>query len=109
MRQAYVQQARLVLAGEGDERAPGAALTVALCGHWEHDGPCTVPHRTEVVSNDGGHVVVRVLFACPPEDADGVRLTVVTALKSGELPVPAPEEAPPTRWQVVDLGPAALS
>jgi hypothetical protein len=109
MRQAYVQQARLALTPDGDERAPGAAVTVALCGHWDHDGPCSVPHRTDVVSRDDGHVVVRILFACPPEDAERVRLAVAAALDAGELPVPPPGPAPVTRWRVLDAGPAALS
>ena len=30
-----------------DDGAPGAAVTVALCGHWEHPPPCPLaPHHT---------------------------------------------------------------
>src|SRR4051812_15712093 len=109
MRQAYVQQARLALARGGGERAPGAAVAVALCGHWDHDGPCPVPHRTEVVGRDDEDLVMRVVFACPPEDADRVRTAVAAALDAGRLPVPAPDSAPVTHWRVVDVGPAVLS
>jgi hypothetical protein len=65
MRQAFAHQARIELLDGGDERAPGAAVTVALCGHWEHEGPCEVPHRTDVAGPDD-EIVVRVLFAPRP-------------------------------------------
>ena len=29
-----------------DERAPGGEVTVALCGHWEHEGACRWPHNS---------------------------------------------------------------
>ena len=36
-----------------DVRAPGAAVTVALCGHWEHE-PCPLaPHHVSAHENDG--------------------------------------------------------
>ena len=31
-----------------DKRAPGGAVTVALCGHWDHEGPCRWPHRSNI-------------------------------------------------------------
>jgi G6PDH family F420-dependent oxidoreductase len=60
MRQAYVHQARLEPSEGGDRQAPGAAVTVALCGHWEHEPPCRVPHHTAVMGSDGGGLLVRV-------------------------------------------------
>src|SRR5580704_15625066 len=48
VRQAYVHDAVVTMEAGGDERAPGAAITVALCGHWEHEPPCPVaPHNTD--------------------------------------------------------------
>jgi hypothetical protein len=38
----------LRLAPDADPRAPGAMVTVALCGHWEHDGPCRWPHNSRI-------------------------------------------------------------
>jgi hypothetical protein len=36
----------LALPPGADERAPGAAVTVAPCGHWEHEPPCPLaPHH----------------------------------------------------------------
>jgi hypothetical protein len=109
MREAYAHQAQVEMAGNGDERAPGAAVTVALCGHWDHDPPCTVPHRTEVVARDGNRVTVRVLFACAPDDAAGVRAGVARALAAGLLPVPAPDGAPATSWRVIEQVPVELT
>jgi hypothetical protein len=108
VREAFVHQARLELGPDGDERAPGAAVTVALCGHWEHEPPCRVPHRTDVVRREGREVVVRVLFACPPADADAVRVDVRAAVEAGALTVPAPDGAPARRWRVLSQGPAQL-
>jgi hypothetical protein len=109
MRQAYAHEARLEIDPDGDERAPGAAVTVALCGHWDHEPPCRVPHRSDVVAREGDRLVVRVLFACPPADTGGVRAAVAAALAAGELPVPAPDAAPETRWRVLDQEPVALT
>jgi hypothetical protein len=108
MRQAFAHQARLQLLAGGDERAPGAAVTVALCGHWEHEGPCEVPHRTDVAGPDDD-LAVRVLFACEPADEADVRARVDRALGGGELPVPAPDGAPPTRWRLLHSAAAELS
>ena len=41
MRESFAHDARAVLTSdEPDERALGAAVTRALCGTWEHEGPC---------------------------------------------------------------------
>src|SRR5919199_3473839 len=107
MRQAFAHEALIELGSGGDERAPGAAVTVALCGHWEHEPPCAVPHRTDVGSAHGG-LAVRVLFACEPADEGGVRARVDRALAGGELPVPPPQGSPPTRWHLLRSGPVPV-
>ena len=38
----------LHLAPDADPRAPGGAVTVALCGHWEHEGACRWPHNSRI-------------------------------------------------------------
>lgn len=43
-----VVEVDLALAQGTDERAPGGAITVALCGSWNHSGPCRWPHRTDI-------------------------------------------------------------
>src|SRR5919206_4990476 len=109
MRETYAHQAQLELDPDGDERAPGAAVTVALCGHWDHDPPCGVPPRREVVARDGDRLTLRVLFASSVDDADAVRAAVARALDGGRLSVPAPDGAPATTWTVIEQAPSSLT
>ena len=47
MRGTFAHVAVIRIDPEADIRAPGAAITVALCGHWEHEPPCPLaPHHT---------------------------------------------------------------
>jgi hypothetical protein len=73
---------------DGDPSALGGAVTVALCGHWEHDGPCRWPHHTETVVDDGDDVRTTVRFDAPAEEVESVRATVVRVLRSGALTGP---------------------
>ena len=73
--QAYVHQAELMLAEGTDPAAVGAMVTVALCGHWEHDGPCRWPHHNQI---DGAQF--RTVFIATPEDEPEVRRRIRTAL-----------------------------
>ena len=44
---AFVHEAFLSMAPGNDIAAPGAAITVELCGRWEHEPPCPLaPHHT---------------------------------------------------------------
>jgi hypothetical protein len=46
-REAFAHDAVVELAADGDDRAPGGAITVALCGSWSHEPPCPLaPHHT---------------------------------------------------------------
>jgi hypothetical protein len=38
----------LHLEPDADPCAPGAIVTVALCGHWEHEGACRWPHNSRI-------------------------------------------------------------
>ena len=46
--------------------------------------------------------------ACDPGDEVDVRTRVEEALAAGELPVPAPNDAPPTRWRLLSSAPGEL-
>jgi hypothetical protein len=83
MQQAYVHAARLQLAPGSDPSAPGAAVTVALCGHWQHDGPCRWPHHTAVADVEGA-LEVRTVVVSDAVDEPGVRARIDDALESGE-------------------------
>ncbi len=70
-----------------DVRAPGAAVTVALCGHWDHEPPCPLaPHWTSA-NEDDGELRVRILFAAEPDEEGKVRHLIERAL-SGQLKFP---------------------
>ncbi|ONH37580.1 MULTISPECIES: hypothetical protein [Protofrankia] len=97
MRQAFAHDAVLVLASEADIRAPGAAVTVALCGSWDHEPPCPLaPHHSEATRADG-EVHLRILFAADPEDEGAVRHRIDTALAGGHLRGP---DGATSRWQL---------
>jgi hypothetical protein len=85
---AFVHDAVLRLDEGADEGAPGAAITLALCGSWEHAGRCPLaPHHT-AVSWSGADLRVRVLFAAEQSQELAVRGLIVAALGSGRLDGP---------------------
>jgi hypothetical protein len=80
----------------GDVRAPGAAITVALCGRWEHEPPCPIaPHHT-AAERIGDEVRLRVLFAAEPAAEAEVRSRIEAALSRTRLDGP---DGVATRWQ----------
>lgn len=96
MRLAFAHDAIVVMSPDGDERAPGAAITVALCGHWEHEGPCPLaPHHT-AAERAGDEVRLRVLFAAEPAAEAEVRARIDEALDGAVLVGP---DGVTTRWR----------
>jgi hypothetical protein len=90
----------------GDERAPGGAITIALCGSWSHDPPCPLaPHFTGATRN-GGEVTLRVLFAAAPGDEAEVRRRIDAALARG---VGGDPDGVRTQWDVVRTGPSPVA
>ena len=89
MRATYAHEALLSMDRAADTRAPGAAVTVALCGHWEHEPPCPLaPHRTDAGRVDDDGVALRILFAADPGAEGEVRRRIDAALASGHLTGP---------------------
>jgi hypothetical protein len=78
----FVHEATIDLAVGADPRAPGGGITVALCGHWEHEPPCRWPHHTDITP-DGERHLVRTVFTVTPEEEPAVRQRIVEALASG--------------------------
>ncbi|HEX8303955.1 MAG TPA: hypothetical protein VF612_03685 [Jatrophihabitans sp.] len=106
MRRAFAHDAELVMPAAGDDGAPGAAITVALCGHWEHQPPCPLaPHHTSA-DRDGDTVRIRTLFAAEPGHAEEVHRRIEQALRAGELSRP---DGPNARWQLRHSAPAEVS
>jgi hypothetical protein len=105
-RAAYAHDAVLILDSGGDSRAPGGAITVALCGHWDHEPPCPLaPHHTDVTPAGDDTVWLRVLFAADPDDEERVRSLIGQALSSGRLAGP---DGRVTRWLVKSSGASGI-
>ena len=104
-RRAFAHEATLAMDPAGDTRAPGAAITLALCGSWSHDPPCPLaPHHT-AAERAGELVSLRVLFAATPADEARVRLLVDAALAGGSVAGPA---GTPASWRLMTSAPAEL-
>jgi hypothetical protein len=86
MRSVFAHDAVLAAPAEADDAAPGAAVTVALCGHWEHEPPCPLAAHHCAVVRVGGELRLRILFAAEPADEAGVRRRIDAALAAGRLP-----------------------
>ena len=106
MRDAYAQDAFVTMGPDGDIRAPGGAITVALCGRIDHDPPCPVaPHHT-AAERDGDAVRLRILFATEPSRAAEVRSGIEGALRAGTFDGP---DGGTTTWQLRSSAPAAIA
>ena len=87
-REAIAIDAELALLPDVDPRAAGGEVTVALCGHWDHDGPCRWPHNSRI-DTDSNPAHLRSVVVVPGEDRDAVLHRVEIALRGDE------------RWRVV--------
>jgi len=68
---AYVIEAELALSEGLDPAAVGAAVTVELCGRWEHEGACRWPHNTAIdAARDPARM--RTLFVAGEAEAAAV-------------------------------------
>ena len=100
-----VHRAVLSLSPGDDPRAPGAAITVALCGSTEHPPPCPLaPHHTAVDGPDEA-LEVRVVFATSADDESEVRRRIEAALAGGRMAGP---DGTVSRWRLVETAPAEL-
>jgi hypothetical protein len=105
VRQAYVHEAVVTMEAGGDERAPGAAITVALCGHWEHEPPCPLASHSTSAERCGDQVRLRVLFAAEPAAEAQVRRRIDAALSGDGLTLP---DGVTARWQLRSTQPGFL-
>jgi hypothetical protein len=104
-RRALVHAATVELPPGGDERAPGAAITVALCGSWDHPPPCPLaPHHTAAV-RVGEELSLRTVAVVEPGLEELVRARIEAGLRRGELAGP---DGRGTTWRVRTSGPAEL-
>ena len=83
---------------DADLRAPGAAITAALCGDWDHQPPCPLAAHHTRAERIGEDVHLRTLFAAEPDAEHVVRQRIDRALSGGQLVGP---NAVSTRWHLV--------
>src|SRR5438445_389957 len=105
MKRSFVQCAEVLLEPGADPAAPGGAVTLRLCGSWDHTGPCRWPHRTSA-DWDGRHGKIRVVFTAPAEEAAEVRSLIDRALAGGECAGP---DGRPSRWTATAHGAGTLN
>jgi hypothetical protein len=104
-RAAYAHDAVLDLEPGGDDGAPGAAITAALCGSWSHEPPCPLaPHHTRA-HRAGSELSLRVLFAAERQEEARVRALVDEALARGWGDGP---DGARTAWNLVWAAPAEV-
>jgi hypothetical protein len=94
-----VLSADCVLDPGSDERALGGAVTVALCGHWEHEGECRWPHLTVTEAESGGIVHVRTTVTVGEDEVGEVRRRFRAALATGALAGP---DGTVSSWRLVE-------
>lgn len=75
-----VVAARLALEPGFDPAAVGAEVTTALCGHWEHDGPCRWPHQNAIDGEAPGPATFRTIVIVEPAEREQVRARIEASL-----------------------------
>ena len=79
----HVHHADVAFRPEADTRAPGGAVTVALCGSWDHVGSCRWPHHTSVDTSLTPSPV-RVVYVVGDHELDEVCRMIESALRNGD-------------------------
>lgn len=79
--EALAIDAELALCEGTDPRAPGGEVTVALCGHWEHEGACRWPHNSRIDARTSP-ARLRTVVVVPPEERDEVVSKVEARLRA---------------------------
>ena len=101
MRLAYAHEAVLVMAAGSDDRAPGGAITVALCGALDHEPPCPLAAHHTATERHGDELHLRILFAAPPDRCGEIRGRIDAALRAGSFAAP---DGRTSAWQTVRTG-----
>ncbi|WP_395400718.1 hypothetical protein ACHMXB_18345 [Arthrobacter sp. UC242_113] len=111
MRSAFLHVAAVAMEAGQDGRpepdiaALGAAVTLELCGSWDHPPPCPLaPHDTRPEQN-GDTLRLRIIFATEPANEVVVRSRIDNALRQGSLTGP---DGRTSRWAFLGGGPGEL-
>ena len=101
----FAHDAVLIMAADQDIRAPGGAITTALCGHWTHEPPCPLAAHHTRATRDGDTVRLHILFAARPADEALVRRRIGEALASGGFTGPDGL----ARWRLVETSAGSIA
>jgi hypothetical protein len=101
VRRGFAHEAIVDMPTDADLRAPGGAITTALCGHWDHRPPCPLAAHHTRAERVGDDVHLRTLFATEPDSEDLVRERIDQALASGQIQGP---DAAVTHWRLRTSG-----
>ena len=106
VRIAFAHDAVLDMARDADLAAPGGAVTLALCGAFDHAPPCPLaPHHTST-DRRADVVAVRVLFAAEAAREAEVRAHIHQALAAGFCAGP---DGTRTTWTLRGSAPGAVT
>jgi hypothetical protein len=87
-RKAFAHDAVVAMQSGGSPNAPGGAITLALCGSWDHPPPCPLAPHYVTNTSTGESLALRVLFATEPVNEQRVRALIGEALATGRLQGP---------------------
>jgi hypothetical protein len=106
VRSAFAHDAVLDMEPDADLTGPGGAVTLALCGAFDHPPPCPIaPHYTGAERRDEA-VAVRVLFATEAGREAEVRARIDEALAAGFCDGP---DGTRTQWTYRGSAPSAVT
>ena len=106
VRTAFAHDAVVDMEYDTDLSGPGGAVTLALCGAFDHPPPCPVaPHATRADRQPGG-VAVRVLFATEAVCEVDVRRQIDEALAGGSCVGP---DGTRTQWTLRSSAPGTVT
>jgi hypothetical protein len=105
VREAFAHDAIIAMQTGDNPNAAGAAITVALCGGWDHTTPCPLAPHYVTNSPAGETVALRVLFATEPVNEQRVRSLIGEALAAGQLTGPDGEAA---IWELRSASPGSI-
>jgi hypothetical protein len=104
-RKAFVHDAVIAMQTGGSPNALGGAITLALCGSWDHPPPCSLAPHYVTNTPTGETVTLRVLFATEPVNEQRVRALIGEALATGQLTVP---DGGVATWQLRSAAPGTI-
>jgi len=98
MRELFARDAFLAMEPDADTQAPGAAVTKARCGTWEHEPPCPLAAHHSHPQRSSDAVNQRILYAVDPDKEPAVRQLIDSALSAGRL---EDRDGATARWELL--------